>query len=137
MHDPFIHILAGVLVLSALISLFVARRRHSRDYREHLEPVLHGLGLRFVSSVHPGMYRVGPFPKTEWVFGRPQSHVFGIRGEYSEYRIVSFEDPKGRLHQIWAKVQFELFRFRRVRWRAENFDGLPTCLLPILENASS
>ena len=90
-------------------------------------------GVEFVSAVYPGIFKVGPFPKFEVTVGRPQSRALGFRGEYSEYRIVTFKNKAGQTQQLWAKVDFELFRFARVRWRAERKESMPPALLPILE----
>lgn len=117
-----------------LVAFVISRRRHQRDLRQYLEPELRRCGVDFISAVYPGMFKIGPFPKIEFEVGRPQSTIGGIRGEYDEYRIVSFKDSTGATHRLWALVEFEMFRFRRVRWRAEQKDGLPPSVLPILEN---
>jgi len=62
-----------------------------------------------------------------------QTTLGGMRGEYDDYRIVSFSDSKGNIHRLWAVVEFEMFRFRRVRWRADQKDSLPSAILPLLE----
>ena len=124
------------------ISLFVGggstiailRRRHQRDLSEFLEPDLRKCGVTFISAVYPGLFKIGPFPKFEGPRRRPQTTVNGIRGEYNEYRIVSFSDSKGAVFRLWALVEFEMFQFRRVRWRAEQKDSLPQSVLSILEN---
>jgi hypothetical protein len=114
-------------------SYFVYRSRHRRDLREYLLPDLSKCGVELVASVYPGIFKVGPFPKFEVAFGRPQSRVGGIRGEYTEYRIVTVSDSQGRVHRLWAAVEFELFEFRRVRWRAEAGNSLPPSIQSILE----
>jgi hypothetical protein len=118
----------------AVIGFVVVIRRQTRDLREYLEPPLQQCGMQYESSVSPGMFRVGPFPFIEGEIGRPQSNIGGIRGEHSEYKIVNFRDVNGRSYQIWAKVEFEAFQFRRVRWRAKVKQGLPESILAILEN---
>lgn len=123
----------AVVALSLFIQYLVARRRHKRDYSEYLEPILQRQGLVFVSGRYPGIFKVGPFPKVEFQWGRPQSHVLGFRGEFSEYRTVIVQDAGGRRHQVWAMIEFEGFELRRVRWRAENKQGLPPSLLSMLE----
>ena len=122
------------LVLGLASSIFISRRRHHRDLREYLEPDLSKCGVDFISAIYPGMFKVGPFPKFEHKSGRPQTTVGGVRGEYNEYRIVSFRDAAGHVYQLWALVEFEGFRFRRVRWRAEQTDSLPQKVLHILES---
>lgn len=125
---------AGFLLLGVVSAFVISRRRHQRDLREYLEPELRRCGVDFISAVYPGMFKVGPFPKFEHESGRPQSMIGGTRGEYNEYRIVSFKDSTGTVYRLWALVEFEMFQFRRVRWRAEKRDGVPSSVLPILEN---
>jgi hypothetical protein len=121
-------------VVSAFVMFVISRRRHKRDLREFLEPDLQKCGVSYVSSCYPGLFEVGPFPNIEFERGRPQSNVGGIRGEYSEYRTVKIRDAQGGIYQLWAKVEFEVFKFRRVRWRAEQKTSLPANVLSILEN---
>jgi hypothetical protein len=80
------------------------------------------------------MFKVGPFPKFEVEAGRPQSRFAGIRGEYDEYRIVTVQDSNGQIIEMWARLEFELFRLRRIRWRVENNRNFPAQVKKILEN---
>ena len=135
MSDIVLYIGIGVLVVSGLaVQLLIAQRRHRRDHRKELEPILKTHGFAFVSARWPGRFKVGPFPKFEIEVGRPQSRIGGIRGEYDEYRIVTFQDSKGNNHELWAKLEFELFRLRRIRWCAENAGSLPSEAREMLEN---
>ena len=128
-------VVIAVLVLVGLaVTFVVSSGRHKRDLTQYLEPPLRECGVTFISAVYPGLFKVGPFPKIEIEVGRPQTSIAGTRGEYDEYRIVSFKDSEGRVYQLWAIVEFEMFQFRRVRWRAEQKDSLPSSVLPILEN---
>jgi hypothetical protein len=125
---------AGFLLAGIVSALCVSGQRHRKDLSAYLEPTLKQHGFKFISAVYPGLFKVDPFPKIEFERGRPQSKVGGIRGEYSEYRIVSFSDSNGQVYSLWAVVEFEMFRFRRVRWRAKNKNLLPKSILPLLEN---
>lgn len=129
-------VMVGMVLMIALgfavpIGVGFARRR--RDYREVLEPILAERGLSFISSRRPGMFNVGPFPKVELKFGRPQSHAIGVKGEYSAFRIVSCRESEGSAFELWAQIEFELFRLRRVRWRAEYPEKLPAEARKLLE----
>ena len=124
----------GLLLVGVASAFVIARRRHRRDLSKYLEPVLHQCDVKFISAAYPGLFKVGPFPKFEVERGRPQTTIGGTRGEYNEYRIVRFSDSTGRVYQLWALVEFEMFQFGRVRWRAEQRDSLPASVLPILEN---
>ena len=125
----------GVLVLGGFaIQLVITNRRHGRDHRKELEPILARHALTFVSAKWPGRFKVGPFPKFEIDVGRPRSRVGGIRGEYDEYRIVTVKDSQGNTHELWARLEFELFRLQRIRWRAENGHILPAQTRELLEN---
>jgi len=130
---PYIGI-AALVAGGLAVQVLITRRRHGRGYRRDLEPILAAPGLKFVSARWPGMFKVGPFPKFEMEFGRPQSHVLWIRGEYDAYRIVSVQDSEGRVYELWAMLEFELFRLRRVRWRAEKGQNLPAEVRGLLEN---
>ena len=116
------------------VQLLITHRRHRRDHRNDLEPILKTHGLTFVSARWPGSFKVGPFPKFEIEVGRPQSRVGGIRGEYNEYRIITVQDSQGNLHELWANPEFELFRLQRIRWCAENGKNLPSQAREMLEN---
>jgi hypothetical protein len=129
----------GIALLVAIglaVPILMARHRHRRDYREDLEPILETHGLTFVSARWPGLFRVGPFPKIEIQDGRLQSRVGGIRGEYDEHRIVTVEDSRGREYELWAKLEFELFRLRRIRWRAEKELDFPPQFRALLNEGS-
>ena len=124
----------GALVIIGLaIQLVITNRRHGRDHRKDLEPILARPALTFVSARWPGRFKVGPFPKFEIEVGRTQSRAGGIRGEYDEYRIVTVKDSKGNTLELWARLEFELFRLRRIRWRAENGHNLPAQAKDLLE----
>jgi hypothetical protein len=131
--DTFGWVLAIVGPISVAVALLVALRRHRREYREFLEPALAEHGLRFVSSEYPEMFKTGPFPKFEILPLRTWVNVLGISGQYFVYRIVTFQNPAGRPHQVWANLQFEVFRLRRIRWRAENEDELPEAARALLK----
>lgn len=126
--------IAMVVLIGCVTTFCIAHSRHQRDLSEYLEPPLRQCGVQFISAVYPGTFKMGPFPKFEVEWGRPQSDVCGVSGEYCEYRIVTFSDSDGNVFQLWALVEFEVFRFRRVRWRAEQKDSLPESVLPLLEN---
>ena len=135
MTDYSWYIGIGVLVFGGLaIQLVITNRRHARDHRKDLEPILAKHGLAFMSAKWPGRFKVGPFPKFEIETSRPQSRAGGIRGEYDAYRIVTVKDSQGNTHKLWARLEFELFRLRRVRWRAENGQNLPAQSRELLEN---
>jgi hypothetical protein len=135
MRDIEIFWIIGIsLFVGGGSTLAILRRRHQRDLREFLEPDLRKCGVTFISAVYPGSFKVGPFPTFEGPGSRPQTTIGGIRGEYNEYRIVTFSDPKGAVFRLWALVEFEMFQFRRVRWRAEQKDSLPQSVLSIVEN---
>lgn len=127
-------LVGGFILIGLSTAVFISTRRHRRDLSELLKPDLRKCGVNYISAVYPGLFKVGPFPKFEVAHGRPQTTVGGIRGEYNEYRIVNFSDAAGRVHRLWALVEFEMFQFRRVRWRAERGVSLPESVLKILEN---
>ncbi len=135
MSDIVLYIGVGAAVVGGLVvQLLITRRRHRRDHRKDLEPILKAPGLAFVSARWPGRFNVGPFPKFEIEVGRPQSRAMGIRGEYDEHRIVTVHDLQGKIHELWAKLEFEVFRLRRIKWRAENGKNLPPQAREMLEN---
>jgi hypothetical protein len=135
MSDSAWYIGIGLLVVSGLVvHLVITRRRHGRDHRKDVESILASHGLIFVSARWPGMFKVGPFPKFEIEVGHLQSRVGGIRGEYDEYRIVIVQDSEGNTHELWAKLEFELFRIRQIKWRAENSQNLPSQARQLLES---
>lgn len=126
--------LAAFLLVGGTSAVMVAVRRNKQDLTEYLEPPLRECGVTFISAVYPGLFKVGPFPKFE-VEVTPQTNVGGIRGEYLEYRIVTFKDSGGQVYQVWACVEFVAFQLSRIRWRAESTESLPPRVAAILENA--
>ncbi len=134
MNYVFIYILVGLLIVGgALMQFLVIGRRHKRGYREHLEPILEEHGLRFVSSQFPGWFKTGPFPKFDTEVGGPQTRIGGFRGEFDQYRRVTASDSDGREWTLWALLEFEAFRFRRVRWRAKPEAAVPDSMKVMLE----
>ena len=120
MNSIELYIGIGLLVLAGCaVQFMVSYRRHRRDHRQDLEPILNSHGLTFISAKWPGLFKVGPFPKVEVEVGRPQSRFGGIRGEYDEYRVVTVKDSQGNRFEIWARLEFEVFRLRRIRWRVD------------------
>jgi len=109
-----------------LTQYFITRKRHKNNFRQYLEPVLERNNLKFVSSKFPGWFKVGPFPKVEGNIGRPQNNIpFIGRGEYSQYRIVEVENPTGKCFKVWALLDFELFKLKKIRWRVFPGDPVP------------
>lgn len=133
--NPLVLVAIVLAPVFIVISAYIFLRRRRRDYREFLEPPLQGRGMTFIDSTTPhGIFNVGPFPKIEFQMGRPVSNIGGIHGEYIEYKIVRFRGPKGETHELWALLEFEVFKFRRVRWRTQSKENLPPEMLDMLEN---
>jgi hypothetical protein len=134
MDDISLTVLLGSLIAGgAVLQLLLLRRRHGQSYREHLAPILERHGLSLVSSQFPGWFETGPFPRFEVEVGRPQTRVAGMRGEFDEYRLVIAADSGGNQCTLWALLEFEAFRLRRVRWRAEPKAQAPDSVRPLLE----
>ena len=134
MNDVSIYGLLVILIAGGAAFQFLRlRRRHGRTYREHLAPILERHGLCFVSSEFPGWFKTGPFPKFELEVGRPQTRVAGLRGEFDEYRLVTVSDSGGKECTLWALLEFEAFRLRRVRWQAEPEAQAPDSVRGLLD----
>ena len=127
-------LIAAIFILGISTSVIIHKRRTSKDYREHIEPVLHSHGLNFISSEYPGMFKVGPFPKFEVTMGRPQSRAGGISGEYSQYRVIRCSDSDGHTYELWAMINFEVFIFHSIRWRLEKGQKVPTTMESTIES---
>ncbi|MEM9021728.1 MAG: hypothetical protein AAGC44_14295 [Planctomycetota bacterium] len=130
MSYVWVPILIAILFLMPVV-IFV--KRHLRDHREELEPVLVEHGYKFVSSRWPGPFKTGPFPLFEVEVGVAQSHKMGVRGEYDTYRLVVVQDESGQTHTIWACIVFESFQVRKIRWRVANDVNVPAGLEDLLE----
>ena len=111
---PWPVVLCILLALVLWAAVLLHRRRNT--YAKHLIPALRAKGLEFVSSTARPVFDTGPFARVEFEIGRPQFHVLGIRGQYVQYRVVEFRDPGGSKHKAWAKLEFEMFRLRRIEW---------------------
>ena len=112
---PWPMVLCILLALVLWAAVLLRRRRNT--YAKHLIPALRAKGLEFVSSTARPVFDTGPFPLVGLEIGRPQLNVLGIRGQYVQYRIVEFRDPSSAKHKAWAKLEFEMFRLRRIEWR--------------------
>ncbi len=126
-------VIAIFIIMGIGASLFVHGRRTSKDYREHIEPVLNAHGLEFKSSEYPGMFKVGPFPKFSVTAGRSQSRIGGIRGEYSQYRIVECSDSQGNSYKLWVLIEFEMFVVHSICWRVESNQHIPPSMASLVE----
>jgi hypothetical protein len=127
---------AFLIVTLLVVSVALVLRRHRRDHREHLEPVLAKHGYEYISSRWPGLFRTGPFPKFEIEVGVAQSHKMGVRGEYDTYRVVHVRDRDGNTFVLWACIVFEAFRVREIRWRIANQSDMPEGMEQLLEQGS-
>ena len=134
MNESGMYLVIGLFLIGGLaVQFIIARRRHQKDHRQDLEPILAAHGLTFVSAKWPGMFKVGPFPKFEFKMAGPQSRMGGVRGEYTEYRIVTCQDSQGNKHLLWVQLEFELFQLTEVRWRVEEGQDLPSQALGMVE----
>ncbi|WP_028584854.1 hypothetical protein [Desulfogranum mediterraneum] len=128
----YIFIVCGLAGIA--VQLLILKKRHRKDYCQFLGPILAKKKLQLISSVFPGWFAVGPFPKVEVESGRPQSNLPLLgRGEYSQYRLVTVADSSGRQYTLWALLEFELFELRRVRWRVGQGDTAPEEAEDLLE----
>ena len=120
--DDFVFKVFLILGTVSLVAHFIyLRKRHQKDYREYLEPLLADHNLSFISSKFPGWFKVGPFPKVEVKIGVAQSQFPLVgSGEYVQYRMVTITTETGERHTIWAKLNFELFMLTGVQWQTEN-----------------
>ncbi len=127
-------IVAAAITGGLAFQFFITWRSHQKDYREHLGPVLRSHGLQLLSSKWQGIGKTGPFPKFEVRIGRPQTRIGNIRGEYREYRLVVCRGQEKRTCTLWALLEFEMFRLKRIRWRATDRDSIPEYALSLIEN---
>jgi hypothetical protein len=127
-----LYLIVGLIVLAVAANACFLIYQRCTDDRKHLEPLLAQHGLQFVSAESPGFPKTGPFPAVEFRKGAVLSKG-PIQAEFSKYRIVTVRDEQGTEHQIWAQLEFVLYRLRRVRWRAEQPEELPDSIRGILE----
>lgn len=107
------------IAIPLLITIVIASSRQSRDCTAELKPLVEAAGFEWVRCENPGAFKVGPFPKFEVVVGRPQTNILGIRGEYTVYSIVTIRDSLGRDREVWAKLEFECFKFHHAEWKPD------------------
>lgn len=131
---PMGWVIEGGIAISVVVLLFLAVRRKRKDCRKWLEPVLAEHGLKYVSAEYPGLFKTGPFPKFEIRIAHISVRIFGISGQYSLYRRVVFQDENGKLYELWACLEFEAFRLRRIRWRDEGTGRLPKSASALLND---
>jgi hypothetical protein len=112
-------VIALVVIFGIVIQIYRVIRRRKKDYREIIEPMLKERGYELISSVPAGMLDTGPFPRVEFTTGRPQTRTPVGRGEYTEYRIVTFADTQGNRYKAWVKLNFEMFQFAHAEWKPD------------------
>ena len=107
-----------VIGLSAVVYAVISLGRHSRDYSRALRAELAKHGLNMISSRKPKLFESDPFPTFEVSVGTPISNVGGVRGEYQVLRVVTCADEVGREFDLWALLDFQVFKLHHVRWRS-------------------
>ena len=105
--------------VSILYYIFVSFNRSNRDCGDIISSLLGEYHLKYVSSRKPSFMNTGPFPLVELSFGQVQTSRFGVRGEYTIFRIVSLVDQHGKLHESWVKLEFENFQFCVGEWKPD------------------
>jgi len=113
--------------------LLVKASRHARSHRKRLGPLLEAHGLALVRSRWPGPFRSGPFAQSQAGTGRPRRRPNILRGEYEEYRIVTYQDADGKQYRIWTRLEFEPLQVRRIEWRAEKEQPVPRAAEALLK----
>ena len=55
-------------------------------------------------------------------------------GSSSEYSKSIAIDSEGNNYELWARLEFELFKLQRIRWRAEADHNVPAQALEMIES---
>ncbi len=108
-----------IIILTAIAAGgFVLRSvfRRLRSYRCYLARELDQRGCTFIASKPAASFDTGPFPAVEVKMGRPQLKTPFGSGTFTAYRIVTYCDSGGTEHKAWAKIEFEMFRLRKIVW---------------------
>lgn len=113
----FIFILLAVICVTIQIYRPLARRR--KNYEELLTKLLDEQRGKFISSMTPPLFDVGPFPKISVKLHKKFSRTPIGSGEYSVYRIVRFCDQSGEEKESWVKLDFVWFKFTSATWSFE------------------
>lgn len=105
----------GIAMAALMIWKWVSRHRRNLD--DVLRPIVEGAGLRLVGSAPAPPFRSGPFPRFRVAFGRPDTQILGISGEYTTYRVVRVQTADGAVHQAWVRLRYEVFLLHESEWR--------------------
>lgn len=131
------YIFVGIVIaIVVFVHISIFLKRQKKDYREHIDPFLRKLNLKFISSVYPGMFKTGPFPKFEIETGASYSRAGSVKGEHFECRIVTFSD-NSKTYQLWAMLEFVTFKLNKIRWRKDQNQTFPKAMEQFIENINS
>ncbi len=108
-----------LLILIAIpIGLFMKSvSDKSKNFNDIIEAELKKYGLKYVNSMYPGLFKVGPFKKLEITIGKPMINNGAIQYEHTYYRIVELETKKKRKEKIWAKIETSWFKDTRIEFK--------------------
>ena len=108
-----------ILFLSIIIGLLRWSLNKRKDFKDIIEPKLKLHRLKFVSSVYPGLFNVGPFKKIEFEFGKPQLNNGTIQYEHTYYRKITIMTTENVHKEIWAKIETSWFKDTTVEYNPE------------------
>jgi hypothetical protein len=82
----------------------------SKNFRNLIEPQLEKVGMKYIKSEYPGLFKVGPFKKFEIEIGKPQINNGTVRYEKTYYRKVTALKNNKTEVEIWAKIETGWFK---------------------------
>ena len=88
----------------------------SKNFRNLIEPKLEKVGMKYLKSEYPGLFKVGPFKKFEIEIGKPQINNGTVRYERTYYRKVTALKNNKTEVEIWAKIETGWFKENSVEF---------------------
>ncbi|MDY0781320.1 hypothetical protein [Tenacibaculum sp. IB213877] len=102
-----------IIIVNLLLQSFF---NSSKDFSELIRSELTKHKLEFISSNYPGIFKVGPFKKFE-IDIKPQINHGAIQYEKTYYRIVKLKDRKGKIKEVWTKIDTTWFAKTKIEFK--------------------
>jgi hypothetical protein len=92
--------IAGGIVFGVIRYYFSKNKK----FDDLIKPLLRKHDLTLMDIKYPGLFKVGPFPRFEISFGKPQINNGTIRYEKRYYRIMMVKTKANKELRVWVKI---------------------------------
>tara|TARA_B100000809_G_C14858869_1_gene431108 strand:+ start:114 stop:488 length:375 start_codon:yes stop_codon:yes gene_type:complete len=89
----------------------------NKKFDDLIKPMLKKNDLKLIDIKYPGLFKVGPFPRFEISFGKPQINNGAIHYEKSYYRIMSVTTKTKEIVNVWVKIETSWFKKTKIEFK--------------------